>query len=64
MPYANKEAYMAERNCRSYFRTTPQVVGTSKDIYSKSSDSFRERISNIKKGYPTKGPNKVKMDGW
>ena len=64
MPWKDKEAYMKEHNCRSIFLTTPQVIGTSKDIYSKASDDFRGRMKAIKNNYPTKGKNKHNMSGW
>jgi len=64
MPYDDKKAYMTEHNCRAYFRTCPQVIGTSKDIYAKSSDEFKDRLKRVKKGYPSKGPNAAKMSEW
>ena len=64
LPWKDKAAYEKEHNCKTVFLTTPQVVGTSKDIYSKSSDEFRNKMTTIKKGYPTKGRNKANMQGW
>ena len=64
MPYTDKAAYMEEHNCRLIFLQGPAVIGTSKDIFAKSSNEFRDKMTTIKKGYPTKGRNKAKMDGW
>lgn len=61
MPYDDKAAYEKEHNCRLIFLQGPTIVGTTKDIYSKTSDSFRDKMALIKKGYPTKGPNKATM---
>jgi hypothetical protein len=64
MKYVDKAAYMVEHNCTSIFLTTPHVIGTSKDIYSRSSDAFKDRLARVKKGYPKKGPNAANMSGW
>lgn len=64
MPYDDKAEYCEEHNCRTIFLKGPQVVGTSKDIYAKSSNAFRDKMATIKKGYPKKGPNKATMENW
>jgi hypothetical protein len=64
MPYAEKDKYMEDHKCRAYFSTVPQVIGTSKDIYAKSSDDFKGRMKAIKKHYPSKGKNKHNMESW
>jgi len=62
--YDDKDAYLKEHNCRVIFLSTPQVIGTSKDIYSRSDDGFKDKMKTIKAGYPKKGPNAAKMSGW
>jgi len=62
--YDDKPAYCIEHNCKYIILATPQVIGTSKDIYSKSSEDFKGRMSSIKKAYPKRGPNKAKMHEW
>lgn len=64
MPYNDKASYEVEHNCRSIFLKGPTVIGASRDLYSKTSSGFRDKMSLIKKGYPTKGPNKAKMDNF
>jgi hypothetical protein len=64
MSYLDKDQYMEDHKCRAYFSTVPQVIGTSKDIYSRSSEDFRGRMKAIKKNYPSKGKNKQNMEGW
>ena len=61
MPYADKAAYMEEHNCRAIFLQGPQVIGTSKDIYSKMDDNLKDRLTHINKAYPKKGPNSTNL---
>lgn len=62
--FEDKDAYLKEHNCRIVFLSTPQVIGTSKDIYSRTSDDFKSRMKAIKGSYPSKGPNKATMENW
>jgi len=64
MSYSEKESYMKEHNCHSIILSTPQVLGTSGDVFSRSSDVFKDKMKAVKKGYPTTGPNAAKMEGW
>ena len=49
MSYNDKESYMAKNNCQSYFSTVPPVVHKTGDVYSKTDDNFKSRMSQIEK---------------
>jgi len=50
MPYAEKDAYMEEHNLSSIFLTMPSVIGDTKEVHSRTTDDFKERMGQIKKG--------------
>jgi len=50
MSYDDKDSYMEERNCSSYFSTFPSVISGLGDVHSKTDDNFKERMKQMKKG--------------
>jgi hypothetical protein len=49
MPYDDKEAYMKENNCRAYFKTTPTLISSVGDVWSKTDEGFKRRMKGIHK---------------
>lgn len=53
MSYNDKEEYMEQNNCRSYFSTVPPVVHQTGDVWSKTDDGFKDRMKQINKNAGT-----------
>ncbi len=49
MSYEKKKEYMEKNNCSSYFSKVPPVVHKTGDAYSKTDDSFKDRMKQINK---------------